>query len=60
LKNWDAAILDCRKALDIDRSLVKGHFFMGQALVELGLHDEAISSLKRGTVTFEVRHHVLR
>lgn len=47
LKNWDQALQDCRRALDLDRSVVKGHFFMGQALVELSLYDEAISSLKR-------------
>ncbi|KAK3089989.1 hypothetical protein FSP39_008263 [Pinctada imbricata] len=47
MKNWDQAQQDCRRALDMDRSLVKGHFFMGQALIELGLHDEAIASLKR-------------
>lgn len=50
LKNWDQALQDCRRALDLDRSVVKGHFFMGQALVELSLYDEAISSLKRGMV----------
>ena len=48
LKQWEQAIQDCRQALDMDRSLVKGHFFMGQALVELGYYDESIASLKRG------------
>ncbi|CAE1143773.1 STUB1 [Acanthosepion pharaonis] len=47
LKQWEQAIQDCRQALDMDRSLVKGHFFMGQALVELGYYDESIASLKR-------------
>lgn len=47
LKNWEAAIQDCRKALDLDRISVKGHFFMGQALVEIGLYDEATTSLNR-------------
>ncbi|VDH89038.1 E3 ubiquitin-protein ligase CHIP-like [Mytilus galloprovincialis] len=47
MKKWDLAQQDCRRALDLDRSLVKGHFFMGQALVELGLYDEAIASLMR-------------
>ncbi|XP_061182525.1 E3 ubiquitin-protein ligase CHIP-like [Saccostrea echinata] len=47
LKNWDQTVQDCRRALDLDRTIVKGHFFMGQALVELTFYDEAISSLKR-------------
>lgn len=48
MKKWDLAQQDCRRALDLERSLVKGHFFMGQALVELNLYDEAIASLMRG------------
>lgn len=47
MKKWDLAQQDCRRALDLERSLVKGHFFMGQALVELNLYDEAIASLMR-------------
>ncbi|KAJ8319117.1 hypothetical protein KUTeg_004208 [Tegillarca granosa] len=47
LKKWDLAVQDCRRALDMDRSLVKGHFFMGQALGELHMYDEAVASLKR-------------
>ena len=33
----------------MDNSLVKGHYFHGQALIEIGLYDEAITSLMRGT-----------
>ncbi|XP_046583161.1 E3 ubiquitin-protein ligase CHIP-like [Haliotis rubra] len=47
LRQWEFAVQDCQRALDLDRSLVKGHFFMGQAYVELGQYDEAIASLKR-------------
>lgn len=47
LKQWEQAIQDCRQALDMERSLLKAHFFMGQALVELGYYDESIASLKR-------------
>lgn len=47
MKKWDLAQQDCRRALDLERSLVKGHFFMGQALLELNLFDEAIASLMR-------------
>lgn len=45
---WDQACVDCRRALDMDPSLVKGHFFMGQALFETDCFDEAIKHLLRG------------
>ena len=32
----------------MEPGLVKGHFFMGQALVELGRYDDAIVCLKAG------------
>lgn len=47
-KQWDVACQDCKRALEMDSSLVKGHFFLGQALLELTLYDEAIPSLLRG------------
>jgi len=46
-KQWELACQDCKHALEMDNSLVKGHFFHGQALIELSLYDEAISSLMR-------------
>ncbi|ESO87455.1 hypothetical protein LOTGIDRAFT_127906 [Lottia gigantea] len=46
-RQWDFASKDCHRALDLDRLLVKGHFFLGQSLVEQGLYDEAIASLKK-------------
>jgi len=52
LKKWNQAILDCRQALDLDANLVKGHFFLGQALLEQEFYDEAIASLKRGTQNY--------
>lgn len=48
LKRWDQACQDCRKALDLDQTLVKGHFFLGQSLLELECYDEAIKHLQRG------------
>lgn len=48
LKRWEAACQDSRRALDVDSSLVKGHFFLGQALSELENYDEAIKHLQRG------------
>lgn len=39
--------MDCRRALEMDQNLVKGHFFLGQSLMELNLYDEAIKHLQR-------------
>lgn len=47
LKKWDQSCQDCRRALDMDQNLVKGHFFLGQSLLELELYDEAIKHLQR-------------
>jgi len=47
LKNWDSSCDDCRHALELDPSLIKGHFFLGQALLELGHYDESIMHLQR-------------
>ncbi|KAH3861330.1 E3 ubiquitin-protein ligase CHIP-like [Dreissena polymorpha] len=47
LKQWENAIQDCRRALELDKTLVKGHYFMGLALTEQSHHDEAIASLTR-------------
>lgn len=49
LRNWELAIQDCHRALELDRCLVKGHFFLGQATVEMGLYDEAITHLMKGS-----------
>lgn len=47
LKRWDSSCQDCRRALDLDPSLVKGHFFLGLALLELEFYDEAVKHLQR-------------
>ncbi|CAD5117929.1 DgyrCDS6674 [Dimorphilus gyrociliatus] len=47
LKNWEKTCLDCKSALELDGNLVKGHFFQGQALLEMKLYDEAIACLTR-------------
>lgn len=49
LQQWEMAIQDCRRALDMDSSSVKGHFFMGQALLELENFDDAIKYLQRAS-----------
>lgn len=38
---------DCRKALELDPTLVKAHFFLGQALHEINHFDEAVKHLQR-------------
>ncbi|CAG9773725.1 unnamed protein product [Ceutorhynchus assimilis] len=47
LLKWDSACTDCRRALDMDPNIVKGHFFLGQALLETGNLDESIKHLQR-------------
>ncbi|CAK9796882.1 E3 ubiquitin-protein ligase CHIP [Anthophora quadrimaculata] len=47
LKRWESSCQDCRRALDIDPCLVKGHFFLGLALLEMELFDEAVKHLQR-------------
>ncbi|CAG9133415.1 unnamed protein product [Plutella xylostella] len=49
MKRWEATCQDCRRALDIDNNQVKGHFFLGQALVEQEYYDEAIKHLHRAS-----------
>ena len=48
LRQWTKVVDDCRKALEIDESLVKGHFYLGQAQCELKQFDEAVDSLRMG------------
>lgn len=48
LRQWTKVVDDCRKALEIDDSLVKGHFYLGQAQCELKRFDEAVDSLRMG------------
>ncbi|XP_022900388.2 E3 ubiquitin-protein ligase CHIP [Onthophagus taurus] len=47
LLKYDQACTDCRRALDMDQNLVKGHFFLGQALLETENYDEAVKHLQR-------------
>lgn len=47
LKRYDASSQDCRRALDMDNNLIKGHFFLGISLLELECYDEAIKHLQR-------------
>nr|CAG4638628.1 EOG090X0AJZ [Cyclestheria hislopi] len=47
LGRWTLAGSDCRTALDLDPTWVKGHFFLGQALMEQDHCEEAVKHLQR-------------
>ncbi|XP_064478794.1 E3 ubiquitin-protein ligase CHIP-like [Ornithodoros turicata] len=49
LRQWELACQDCRRALDLDPSSVKGHFFLGNALLELENYEEAVRCLQRAS-----------
>lgn len=48
LRQWTLTVDDCQKAVQIDPTLIKAHFFMGQALTELENYDDAITALTKG------------
>ncbi len=48
LKQWEQAVQDSKRALEADSASVKGHFFLGHAVLEMGLYDESIVSLIKG------------
>ena len=50
LKRWDLVCQDCRTALELDPTLVKAHFFLGQGLLECESYDESIKHLQRGNL----------
>ena len=41
-------IEDCERTIELDPSLVKAHFYKGEAQMELNLLDGAVESLKTG------------
>ncbi|KAM9844058.1 E3 ubiquitin-protein ligase CHIP-like isoform 2-T2 [Aulostomus maculatus] len=47
LQQYQRALTDCRRALELDGQSVKAHFFMGQCHLELESYDEAIGNLQR-------------
>ncbi|KAI8369815.1 hypothetical protein EDC96DRAFT_503481 [Choanephora cucurbitarum] len=48
LEKYDQVVSDCRKAIEIDPSLVKAYYLIGQALTEKKQHGEALNKLKKG------------
>jgi len=49
LHQWELAVQDCRRAIDLEATNVKGQFFLGQALLELDSFDESIMHLQRAS-----------
>lgn len=47
MKIYEKACEDCKRALDIDPKLIKGHFFLGLSLMEMESYDEAIKHLSQ-------------
>ncbi|GAB5589674.1 hypothetical protein Unana1_04574 [Umbelopsis nana] len=47
LEQWDEAIQDCRRAIELDSHTVKGYYLLGNALIEKKMFTEALSSLKK-------------
>ena len=48
LNQWNLAVEDCQKAIQLDQNLIKAHFFLGLALTELESFDDAIMELIKG------------
>ncbi|KAI9273717.1 hypothetical protein BY458DRAFT_508018 [Sporodiniella umbellata] len=47
-EKYDQVVNDCRKAIELDSSIVKGYYLLGQALTEKKQHTEALNKLKIG------------
>lgn len=45
LQQWSSTIQDCRRAIELDPNILKGHFFLGQGLAETGNFDESLKHL---------------
>lgn len=48
MNQWILAAEDARKALELDPNLLKGHFFLGLALLELEDYENAIKHIHKG------------
>lgn len=48
LQLWEQAAKDARRSLELDPNWIKGHFFLGSALLEMENYNDAIKYLQRG------------
>ena len=48
MNQWILATEDARKSLELDPNLLKGHFFLGLALLELEKYEDAIKHIHKG------------
>lgn len=48
MNQWLLAAEDARKAIEIEPNLLKGHFFLGLALLELEDYENAIKHITKG------------
>jgi serine/threonine-protein kinase len=46
-RRYDTAIEECRKALEIDPNYPLGHFWMGVALTQKSMHEQAMTTLEK-------------
>ncbi|KAI8062152.1 hypothetical protein BC940DRAFT_309261 [Gongronella butleri] len=54
LEKYEQVVSDSRKAIDLDNTTVKAFYLLGQALIELKQHTEALSKLK---TAYELARH---
>lgn len=52
LQQWNEASADARRALELESNSIKGHFFLGQALLEMDHYEDAIKHIQKGTKEF--------
>lgn len=48
MSQWILAAEDAKKSLDLEPNLLKGHFFLGLALLELENYEDAIKHIHKG------------
>lgn len=47
LQLWEQAVKDARRSLELEPNWIKGHFFLGSALLEMENHEDAMRHLQR-------------
>ncbi|CAO3655675.1 unnamed protein product [Mucor hiemalis] len=48
IEKYDQVVTDCRRAIELNPSMVKAYYLIGQALIEKKQHTEALNKLKTG------------